>query len=397
MKLAERIRGVKPSPTLAIDAQAKAMKAAGVDVIGFGAGEPDFDTPENIKQAAVEALNAGFTKYCPVGGIPELKQAIVDKLKNDNGLEYKPAEVVVSCGAKHSIYQIAQVLFQEGDEVIIPAPYWVSYLDIISLTSAKPVVVGSRPEEGFKMAPEAFERAITPRTKGLILNSPSNPTGCCYEREDLEAIAEIAVKHKITVISDEIYEKLIYDGFTFVSIASLGEEIKDLTLVVNGVSKTYAMTGWRIGYTAGRKEVIAAITTIQSQSTSNPNSIAMKASYEALTGPQEEVARMVTEFDRRRRYMMERLQAIPGVTCPTPRGAFYTFADYSSYYGKGYNGEKITDSNALAACLLDKFKVAAVPGAAFGEDSCLRLSYATSMENISEGLDRIQTALAQLK
>lgn len=396
MKLAERLKNVRPSPTLAVDAKAKAMKAAGIDVIGFGAGEPDFDTPENIKEAAVKALKEGFTKYCPVGGTPELKQAIVEKLQRDNGLKYDLSQVVVSCGAKHSLYNIAQVLFERGDEVIIPAPYWVSYLDIVSLADATPVVVDTRREKGFKVTRGDLIKSITSRTKGIMLNSPSNPTGCCYERDELKMIAEIAVEKNIFVISDEIYEKLVYDGFEFVSIASFGKEIQNLTLLVNGVSKTYAMTGWRIGYTAGPADIIEAMTTVQSQSTSNPNSIALKASYEALTGPQDSVSRMAAEFDKRRQYMVERLNAIPGVICPVPRGAFYAFPDVSPYYGKEYNGTKITDSSSMTSYWLETVRVAVVPGSAFGEDRCLRLSYATSMKNIREGLDRIEEALARL-
>lgn len=397
MKLADRVKGVRPSPTLAIDAQAKAMKAAGIDVIGFGAGEPDFDTPDNIKEAAIKAIREGFTKYCPVAGIPELRTAIAEKLRNENGLSYDPSQVVVSCGAKHSLYNICQVLFQKGDEVIIPAPYWVSYLDMVSLASAKPVVVKTRRENGYRLTREELLKAVTKRTRAIILNSPSNPTGACYEEEDLRVIAEAAVEKGFMVISDEVYEKLVYDGFKFKSIASLGREIYDLTITVNAVSKTYAMTGWRIGYAAGPLDIMKAVETVQSQSTSNPTSIAMKAAYEALKGPQDSVGLMTTEFDRRRLYMVERLNSITGVICVRPKGAFYTFPDVSSYYGKEYNGRKVTDSTSLAAYLLDTVKVAVVPGIAFGDDNCIRLSYATSMEDIERGLDRIEEALSRLR
>ncbi len=397
MFLSQRAMAIKPSPTLAIDAKAKALKAQGVDVIGFGVGEPDFDTPQNIKEAGIKAIENGFTKYCPVGGTDDLKDAIIGKLKRDNGLSYEKSEVIVSCGAKHSLYNIAMAVLEKGDEVIIPAPYWVSYPDIVALADATPVVVNTSEKNGFKMTPEEFRKAVTPKTKAVVINSPSNPTGSSYSRKELELIAEIAVEKKILIISDDIYEKLVYDGFEFASIASLGKEVRDITIVVNGVSKAYAMTGWRIGYAAGAKEIITAMTNIQSQSTSNPTSIAMKASTEALAGPQDAVDSMVKEFDKRRVYMVERLNKIKGVTCLRPNGAFYAFPNITGLLGKKFNGNILKTSSDMAALLLDEVKVALVPGSAFGAEGYLRLSYATSQEKIKEGIDRIEKALGMLE
>lgn len=397
MFLSQRARAIKPSPTLAIDAKAKALKAQGVDVIGFGVGEPDFDTPRNIKEAGIKAIENGFTKYCPVGGTDDLKDAIIEKLKKDNSLSYERGEIIVSCGAKHSLYNIAMTVLEKGDEVIIPAPYWVSYPDIVALADATPVIVNTSEKNGFKMTADEFRRAITPKTKAVVINSPSNPTGSSYSRKELEAIAEVAVEKKILIISDDIYEKLVYDGFEFTSIASLGKEVKDLTIVVNGVSKAYAMTGWRIGYAAGSKEIVTAMTNIQSQSTSNPTSIAMKASTEALKGSQDAVTLMVREFDKRRVYMVERLNKINGITCLRPNGAFYAFPNITGLLGKSFNGKILNSSSDVATCLLDEVKVALVPGSAFGAEGYLRLSYATSMENIKEGIDRIEKAVGMLK
>lgn len=397
MFLSQRAKSIKPSPTLAIDAKAKALKAQGVDVIGFGVGEPDFDTPQNIKDAGIKAIENGFTKYCPVGGTDDLKDAIIAKLKKDNGLSYERGEIIVSCGAKHSLYNIAMTVLEKGDEVIIPAPYWVSYPDIVALADATPVIVNTLEKNGFKMTAEEFKKAITPRTKAVVINSPSNPTGSSYSRKELESIAEIAVENKILIISDDIYEKLVYDGFEFTSIASISKEVKDLTIVVNGVSKAYAMTGWRIGYAAGAKDIVTAMTNIQSQSTSNPTSIAMKASTEALNGPQDAVNSMVKEFDRRRVYMVERLNKISGIACLRPNGAFYAFPNVTGLLGKGFNGKIINNSSDMAAFLLDEVKVALVPGSAFGAEGYLRLSYATSMEKIKEGIDRIEKAVGMLR
>lgn len=394
--LSNRAKSLKPSPTLAINAKAKSMLAQGIHVISFGAGEPDFDTPENIKQAAKKALDEGFTKYTPVGGIDELKDAIIKKFQRDSGLSYKRSEILVSCGGKHSFYNLAQAIFDQGDEVIIPAPYWVSYPPMVSLANATPVVVETTEKNEFKITPEALKKAITPKTKALIINSPSNPTGSAYTKKELEKIAEIALSKNVFVISDEIYEKIVYDGFKFTSITSLSEEMKKRTIIVHGVAKTYSMTGWRIGYTAGAEEIIAAMNNIQSQSTSNPNSIAQKASVEALIGPQSEVEKMVSAFAQRRNYIVDRLNKMSGVSCYKPVGAFYVFPNFSSLYGKAYQGKKIENSTHLADYFLDVAKVAVVPGVEFGADPFERLSFATSLENIKEGLDRIEEAVKKL-
>ena len=394
--LSSRARGLKPSPTLAINAKAKSMQAQGIKVVSFGAGEPDFDTPENIKRAAIKAIQEGFTKYTAVGGIDELKDAVIQKFKRDSDLTYKRSEILVSCGGKHSFYNLAQALFDQGDEVIIPAPYWVSYPPMVSLAGAAPVIIGTCEEDDFKITPEGLKRAMTPKTKALVLNSPSNPTGSAYTKKDLERIAEIAISSNFFVISDEIYEKIVYDGFEFKSIASLGEEIRKRTIIVHGVAKTYAMTGWRIGYTAGPEEIISAMNNIQSQSTSNPTSISQKASVEALIGSQEEVKKMVSAFAQRRNYIVDRLNEIEGVLCYKPIGAFYVFPNFSHYYGRTYQGKKINNSTDLADFFLDVAKVAVVPGVEFGADPFERLSYAASMEEIREGIDRIEEALKKL-
>jgi aspartate aminotransferase len=394
--LSGRARSLKPSPTLAINAKAKSLQAQGIHVISFGAGEPDFDTPQNIKAAAIKAIEDGFTKYTPVGGIDELKDAVIQKYKRDNGLTYKRSEIIVSCGGKHSFYNLAQAIFDQGEEVIIPSPYWVSYPPMVALAGATPVILETREENGFKLTVEDLKKAITPRTKGLVLNSPSNPTGSAYAKEELAKIAELAISSNFFVISDEIYEKIVYDGFNFISIASLGDEIKKKTVIVHGVAKTYAMTGWRIGYTAGPEEIIAAMNNIQSQSTSNPTSISQKASVEALIGSQEEVKTMVSAFESRRNYIVDRLNKIPGVSCFKPIGAFYVFPNFSSYYGKSYQGKKLSNSTELADFFLDVARVAIVPGVEFGADPFERLSYATSMEDIKEGLNRIEESLKKL-
>jgi len=394
--LSNRAKSLKPSPTLAINAKAKSMQAQGIHVISFGAGEPDFDTPQNIKQAAKKALDDGFTKYTPVGGIDDLKDAIIKKFQRDSGLSYKRSEIIVSCGGKHSFYNLAQAIFDQGEEVIIPAPYWVSYPPMVALANGTPVIVNTTEKNEFKITPEELKKAITPKTKALIINSPSNPTGSAYTKKELEKIAEIAISKNFFVISDEIYEKIVYDGFEFTSIASLSEEMKKKTIIVHGVAKTYAMTGWRIGYTAGSEEIISAMNNIQSQSTSNPTSISQKASVEALIGPQNEVEKMVSAFAQRRNYIVDRLNKIPGVSCYKPVGAFYAFPNFSSHYGKSYQGKKIENSTHLADYFLDVAKVAVVPGVEFGADPFERLSYATSMEDIKEGLNRIEEALKKL-
>ena len=394
--LSVRAAKIKPSPTLAIDAKAKAMKAAGIDIVNFGVGEPDFDTPENIKEAAIKAIRDGFTKYTPVGGIDPLKDAVITKFQRDNNLQYDRDEIVVSCGAKHSLYNIAQALFSPGDEILIPSPYWVSYPDQALLNDAIPVFVKTHESDLFIMNPGSLESHITKKTKALILNSPSNPTGLTYDRKNLERIAEIALIHNLIVISDEIYEKLTYDGFEHVSIASLDNRIKSRTIVVNGLSKSYAMTGWRIGFAAGPKEIIKAMTNIQSQSTSNPTSISQKAAVEALMGPQDFIGTMRAAFDTRRRFLVNELNSIPGMSCLTPTGAFYAFPNTSKLYGKSADGKKISSSSDLALYLLEKANVALVPGGAFGDDDHIRLSYATSVDEIKKGIDRIREALNNL-
>ncbi|MEW6068638.1 MAG: pyridoxal phosphate-dependent aminotransferase [Nitrospirota bacterium] len=394
--LSFRAGKIKPSPTLAIDAKAKAMKAEGIDIVNFGVGEPDFDTPDNIKEAAIKAVKDGFTKYTPVGGIDSLKDAVIDKFKNDNNLNYSREEIIVSCGAKHSLYNIAQALLSPGDEVLIPSPYWVSYPEQVLLNDAIPVFIKTYETDFFMVTPEEIESHITKKTKALILNSPSNPTGLTYDKKTLEKIAEIALKHKIYIISDEIYEKLVYDGAEHFSVASFGKEMKDRTIVVNGLSKSYAMTGWRIGYSAGHKGIIKAMTNIQSQSTSNPTSIAQKAAVEALRGPQDFIKTMLAEFDKRRMFLISELNSIPLMNCLTPTGAFYAFPNTSKIYGKSIGNKKISSSSDLAMYFLEQAKVAIVPGGAFGNDNHIRLSYATSIDEIKKGVTRIREAIEKL-
>lgn len=396
MRLAARARGISASPTLAIDAQAKRMAKEGIDIISFGVGEPDFDTPVHIKEAAEAALRAGKTKYTPVAGIDELKEAICEKLWKDNGLEYEPAQIVVSNGAKHSLYNALQVLIDPGDEVILPAPYWVSYEEMIKLAGGIPCIVSTREEADFKLIPQELKKAITPRTRMLILNSPSNPTGSVYTREELAALGEVIIENDLIVISDEIYEKLIYDGMEHTSIASLDPEIKKRTVVINGLSKAYSMTGWRIGYAAAPAPIAKAMADLQSHSTSNPNSFAQWASVEALKGDQEPVKRMVEEFARRRDYILERLTSLPGITCSRPRGAFYVFPNISFAFEKRYGGQLLQNSVELAAALLEHARIAVVPGNAFGVNDFIRISYATSLENIREGLDRFSNFWKEL-
>ena len=399
MRLADRVNKIQPSPTLAIDAKAKALKAQGVDVVGFGAGEPDFDTPVSIREAGKKAIDAGFTRYMPVGGADDLKDAIIAKMKRDHGLEYTREEISVACGAKHTLYNISQALIQEGDEVIIPGPYWVSYPDQIVLAGGTPIFIMTDESTGFKITPEQLDKAITPKTRYLILNSPCNPTGSTYSKEELEALGQVLLKHEhVLVVADDIYERLIYDGLTFYNIAQVVPALKERTIVVNGVSKTYAMTGWRIGYACGPKELMNAMTKMQSQSTSNATSIAQKASVEALNGTQEPVAAMCVEFEKRRTYIVDRLNAMPGVSCFKSNGAFYVFPNFSGCYGKTTpGGKKIENSSDFAAYLLEDAKVALVPGVAFGDDRYARLSYAISMENIAKGMDRIEEAIKNLK
>lgn len=397
MKLADRVGRIKPSPTLTIDAKAKSLKAVGVDVISFGAGEPDFDTPITIKNAAKSAIDSGFTRYMPVGGASDLKDAIIAKMKRDHGLQYSREEICVSCGAKHSLYNISQALIQEGDEVIIPAPYWVSYPDQVALAGGTSVFIDTDEKTDFKVTPAQLEAAITPKTRAMILNSPCNPTGANYSAEELRALGEVCLGHDFMIISDDIYERLIYDGQIFRNIAQVTPELKPRVVVVNGVSKTYAMTGWRIGYACGAKELIAAMTKIQSQSTSNACSISQKAAIEAIEGPQEPVDEMLHEFEKRRNYIVGRLSAMPGVTCFASAGAFYAFPNFSAIYGKTFKDRPINNSTDFADYLLEEARVALVPGIAFGSDKYARLSYATSMASIVEGMDRIERAINNLK
>ncbi len=381
MELATRVKELTPSLTLAIDSKAKALKAEGVDVCGFGAGEPDMDTPEHIKAAAIEAIQSGFTKYTPSSGMPELRQAISEKFLADNGLEYKPSQIIVSNGAKQSCFNAIAAVCNPGDEVIIPAPYWLSYPEMVRLAGAEPVIVQTTEENQWKITREQFEESMTPRTKMIIINSPGNPTGSIYTREELRAISEVAADEDIYILSDEIYEKLTYDGAEHVSIASLTPEAYDLTITVNGFSKAYAMTGWRLGYLGAPEPIARAIDSMQSHSTSNPCSFAQKGALAALKGDQQCVADMREEFDIRRQYMFDRLSSIPGVTAVKPLGAFYVLANIS---GLGLKSQNFADR------LLSKANVAVVPGIAFGDDRTVRLSYATSLDVIKTGLDRIE-------
>jgi aspartate aminotransferase len=396
VELARRIRQIPPSATLALNAKANQLKAQGVDVVNFGVGEPDFETPDNIREAAIRAIQEGFTRYTPVGGIIELKEAIIKTFHDSYGLSYTPAEIMVSCGGKHTLYNLFQVLFEQGDEVVVPAPFWVSYPPMLMLAEATPVIIPTREENGFKLTAGELKARLTPKTKALVMNSPSNPTGMVYSRAELEALAEVVLAHNLLVISDDIYDRILFDGASFVNLAMLSPELKARTFVLNGVSKTYAMTGWRIGYAAGPQQAIAAAVNLQSQSTSNPASISQKAAVEALVGPQDTITTMVKEFAWRRDDVYNRVMAIPGLTSPKPEGAFYIFPNFSAYYDRLTPRAGQSHSQALAEYLLEQAQVAAVPGAEFGEDNCIRLSYATSRERIATGLSRIAEALGKL-
>jgi aspartate aminotransferase len=395
-KLAKKLDAVKPSITLAITSKEKEMRSKGIDVIGFGAGEPDFDTPDNIKKAAIKSIENGFTKYTHSGGMPELKKAVQAKFKRENGLDYSLDQIIISCGAKHSLYNLFHVMLNRNDEVIIPAPYWVSYPDMVLLADGKPVILPTREEHNFEIEIKDLERAITKKTKALILNSPSNPTGCVYSPGKLKELADFLSGEDIYVVSDEIYEHIVYDGAKAVSIASLSEEVKEKAIIVNGVSKTYSMTGWRIGYAAGPREIIKAMDTLQSQSTSNPTSIAQAAAVEALNGEQHMVKNMVSEFCERRNFIVDSLNRIPGITCRKPAGAFYVFPKISGLYGKKYEGRVISSSLDFSNLLLEQARVAVIPGAGFGDDNHIRLSYACSMENIRKGMERIKEFVEKL-
>lgn len=398
MELSKRAMSIKASTTMAISSKAAEMKAAGLPVVTFGAGEPDFDTPEHIRQAGIDAIQNGQTRYTPAAGTPALRQAVCDKLKRDNGLDYEPAQVVISNGAKHSLMNTFMAILNEGDEVIIPAPFWLSYSEMVRIAGGVPVIIYTKKENQFMMTKEELEEAYTEKTKAVVLTSPSNPTGQVMSREDLQMVADFAVSHDILVVSDEIYEKLIYDADKqHISIASLGKEIYDRTIVINGVSKSYAMTGWRIGYTAAPLAISRLMASLQSHMASNPNAIAQAATVAALNGSQDCVGEMCVEFKKRRDYIFEREEAIPMLRALKPEGAFYLFADVSDTYGKAYEGAVIQSAADFASILLEQKYVAVVPCADFGMPDYIRLSYATSMEIIKEGMDRIEAMVKELK
>ena len=394
MYLSKKASSIQASTTLAIDSKFKAMKAEGQDVVGFGAGEPDFDTPDYIKKAAINAINNGMTRYTPAVGTMELRKAVCEKLSRENGLSYEPTQIVVSNGAKHSLVNSFMAILNPGDEVLVPAPFWVSYPEMIKIADGVPVIMQTSEADDFKVTAEKLEKAITPKTRALVLNSPSNPTGMVYTEAELKAIADVVVAHDIYVISDEIYEHLIYEG-KHVSIASFNDEIKKRTIIINGVSKTYAMTGWRIGYAAACPEVAKVMANLQSHATSNPNSIAQAATVAALSGGEEEIAVMKKAFAERRNYMVERINAIDGVSCKKPNGAFYVLMNISGIKGRTIGGKLIETSDDFAEAFLNIAKVAVVPCSGFGNDDFVRWSYATSMDNIREGMDRLEKFLAE--
>jgi len=394
--ISNRIGRLELSPTLRISAKAKAMKGEGIDVIDFSVGEPDFNTPSDIKKAGINAIENNFTGYTANDGIPELKAAIRTRLKQDHGLDYSAKEIIVSCGAKHSLYNLFLAIINRDEEVIIPSPYWVSYPQQVLLADGKPVIVPTREENGFRITPDELKANINFNTKAIIINNPGNPTGSAYTREQLQAICEIAVSEGLLIVADEIYEHIIYDGYRFCSIASLGEKIREKTVIINGVSKSYAMTGWRIGYAAGPRAIISAMDIVQSHSTSNANSIAQKAAAEALSGHKAEISQMVAEFQARRNFMLNKIRRIPGINCYEPQGAFYLFPNTSEYYNTESGGMKIRNSYGLSYYLLKEAAVAVVPGSAFGADQNIRLSYSTSMDKIDEGTDRIIEAMTKL-
>ncbi|MDE6312898.1 MAG: pyridoxal phosphate-dependent aminotransferase [Lachnospiraceae bacterium] len=396
LRLSEKAMSVKPSSTLAITAKAKEMKANGVDVVGFGAGEPDFNTPDNINEAAIDAINEGFTKYTPASGIVELKKAVCEKFEKFNHISYRPEQIVISNGGKHCLTNIFEAILNPGDEVIIPTPYWLSYPEIVKLSDGVPVFIRGERENGYKVTAEQIQAAITPNTKALILNTPSNPTGMIYTREELETIAKVVVEKDIYVVADEMYENLLYNGAEHVSIASLGEEIYKRTITCSGVAKGYAMTGWRIGYIGASAEIAKVMGSIQSHQTSNPNSIAQKAALEAIGGPQDTVEKMRLEFDERRKYMYERICNMPHVSTLEPQGAFYMFVDVTEACEKEYQGEKIETAARFADILINDYSVAVIPCADFGFPDHIRLSYAISVELIEKGLNRMEELLKSL-
>ncbi len=393
MKLTNRINKVKPSPTMAIAARANEKVAQGISIVDFGLGQPELNTPDVASEAGIAAIREGYTKYTATPGSDELKEAIIEKFKNENQLSYNKKEIIVSCGAKHTLYNIAQVLFEAGDEVIIPAPFWVTYPDQVLLNDATPVIVTTREEDQFLLTREQLKAAITPRTKAIIFNSPSNPTGSVYMKNHWEALSDLLIDTPIWIISDEIYERFMYDGKAYTSIASISPELKKKTIVVNGISKSYSMTGWRIGYAGGPQEVISAMTTLQSQTTSNPTSISQKAAMAALRAGGSFTQKMVSEYESRKQLMVERLNKIPGVRCPNPGGAFYVFPNIEGVLGRKPG---LNDSSSLANYLLEEGGVATVPGAPFGMEGYLRLSYAASQSVLTEGLNRIERAISKL-
>lgn len=388
--LSKKGLNIQPSLTLDISAKAKAMKSEGIDVISFGAGEPDFNTPENIQEEGIRAIKEGLTRYTASSGIIELKRAICNKLEKDNNLHYNPENVIISSGAKHSIYNTLMAILNPGDEVIFGVPYWVSYPEMVKLADGIPIYIETKEENGFKFEVKDLENVKTEKTKAIILNSPNNPTGSVYTRDELSAIADWAVKNNVFIISDEIYEKLIYSDKEYVSIASINDEVRDLTIIINGVSKSHAMTGWRIGYAVAHKDIIKVMTNLQSHSTSNPSSISQYASVEALQGDQSSVIEMKKHFVERRDYMVKAINDINGLSCRKPEGAFYIMMNFTKIIGKTIKGVTINSSMDLSNLLLDEAKVAVIPGVAFGDDKYVRLSYATSMENIEKGLKRIK-------
>lgn len=396
MFISQRAQRTSPSPTLAITAKARKMREEGIDVLSFGAGEPDFDTPEFIKEAAITALREGFTKYTPTAGIEPLRKAICEKLWRDNGLKYEPNQIIVTCGGKHALYNTFQVTCDPGDEVIIPAPYWVSYPEMVKLADGVPVFVYADESTNFVPPVDAIRERITARTRAIVINSPCNPTGAVFPRRTLKEIASLALRHDLYIISDEIYEKMVYDGHEHFSFASLGEEVKKRTILVNGMSKAYSMTGWRIGYAAGERELISAMTRIQDQSTSNPTSIAQKAALAALQVPEDAVKQMVSAFTERRRVIVDGLNSIPGFRCAEPGGAFYAFPNVSALYGKRWGDRVINNSDTFAEYLLEVARVAVVPGSGFGADENIRLSYACSTDTIRNGITRIAQAVQRL-
>jgi len=397
MNISKKFQSVAPSSTLAITAKVNEMKANGINVVGFGAGEPDFNTPEHIREAAIKAINDGFTRYTPASGTKELKAAVAEKFRRENGLSYGVENIVISNGAKHSLMNALGVILNPGDEVIIPTPCWVSYPEMVKLNDGVPVLLKASEEEGFVVSAEKIASAITDKTRAVIINTPSNPTGMIYSEEELRKIADLCVEKNIYVISDEIYEHLIYDGGKHVSIASFNDAIKDLTIIINGVSKTFAMTGWRIGYTASNAALAKAMGSVQSHATSNPNSIAQKATEAALNGSMEPVIAMKKEFEKRRTYMVNRMNTLPGVSCLMPQGAFYVMMNVKALFGKSINGKTITDCSSFAEILLDEALVSVVPCKDFDSEDHVRWSYATSMENIVEGLDRLEAFLNKLQ